>query len=157
MLSTPDIIDSHPDLKTLIDFQHFGGEKAFHGRVKTVRCFEDNSFVKKVLSNPSDSEVLIVDGGRSRHCALLGDLLAQMAKNNGWSGIIINGYVRDIEILRNIEIGVMAMGSCPRKSEKKDQGDKDVEISINDITINPGNWCYADENGVLISERELKI
>ena len=83
MLSTPDIIDSHPDLKTLIDFQHFGGEKAFHGRVKTVRCFEDNSFVKKVLSNPSDSEVLIVDGGRSKHCALLGDLLAQMAKNNG--------------------------------------------------------------------------
>ena len=157
MLSTPDIIDSYPDLKTLIDFQHFGGEKAFHGRVKTVKCFEDNSFVKKVLSNPSDSEVLIVDGGRSKHCALLGDLLAQMAKNNGWSGIIINGYVRDIEILRDIEIGVMAMGSCPRKSEKKDQGDKDVEISINDITINPGNWCYADENGVLISERELKI
>ena len=157
MLSTPDIIDSYPDLKTLIDFQHFGGEKAFHGRVKTVKCFEDNSFVKKVLSNPSDSEVLIVDGGSSKHCALLGDLLAQMAKNNGWSGIIINGYVRDIEILRNIEIGVMAMGSCPRKSEKKNQGDKDVEISINEIMINPGNWCYADENGVLISERELKI
>ena len=157
MLSTPDIIDLYPDLDTLVDFQHFGAEKVFYGRVRTVRCFEDNSFVKKVLSNPSDSEVLIVDGGQSKNCALLGDLLAQMAKDNGWSGIIINGYVRDIEILRNIKIGVMALGSCPRKSEKNNRGGKDLKININDTMINSGNWCYADENGILISEKELKF
>ena len=80
-----------------------------------------------------------------------------MAKDNGWSGIIINGFVRDVEILRGIDIGIMALGSCPRKSEKKNQGQSSLEININGIVINPGNWCYADENGVLISENKLEI
>ena len=104
MLSTPDILDTHPDLETLIEFKHFGGEKSFQGEIQTIQCFEDNSFVKKELSKQSHSGVLIVDGDASKNCALLGDLLAQMAKDNGWSGIIINGFVRDIEILRGIDI-----------------------------------------------------
>ena len=157
MLSTPDILDTHPELETLIEFKHFGGEKSFQGEIQTICCFEDNSFVKKELSKQSDSGVLIVDGEASKNCALLGDLLAQMAKDNGWSGIIINGFVRDIEILRGIDIGIMALGSCPRKSEKKNQGQSSLEININGTVINPGNWCYADENGVLISEKKLEI
>ena len=157
MLSTPDILDTHPELETLIEFKHFGGEKSFQGEIQTIQCFEDNSFVKKELSKQSDSGVLIVDGEASKNCALLGDLLAQMAKDNGWSGIIINGFVRDIEILRGIDIGIMALGSCPRKSEKKNQGQNSLEININGIVVNPGNWCYADENGVLISENKLEI
>tara|TARA_B100001996_G_scaffold37031_1_gene27391 strand:+ start:4624 stop:5097 length:474 start_codon:yes stop_codon:yes gene_type:complete len=157
MLSTPDILDNHPELETLIEFKHFGGEKSFHGEIQTIQCFEDNSFVKKELGKQSDSGVLIVDGNASKNCALLGDLLAQMAKDNGWSGIIINGLVRDIEILRGIGIGIMALGSCPRKSEKNDQGQRDLEININGIVINPGNWCYSDENGVLISRKKLDI
>tara|TARA_B100000579_G_scaffold417163_1_gene413431 strand:- start:364 stop:837 length:474 start_codon:yes stop_codon:yes gene_type:complete len=157
MISTPDILDTHPELETLIEFKHFGGEKSFHGEIQTIQCFEDNSFVKKELGKQSDSGVLIVNGEASKNCALLGDLLAQMAKDNGWSGIIINGFVRDIEILRGIEIGIMALGSCPRKSEKKNQGQRDLEIEINGIVINPGNWCYADENGVLISRKKLDI
>ncbi len=157
MLSTPDILDTHPELETLIEFKHFGGEKSFQGEIQTIQCFEDNSFVKKELSKQSDSGVLIVDGEASKNCALLGDLLAQMAKDNGWSGIIINGFVRDIEILRGIDIGIMALGSCPRKSEKKNQGQNSLEININGIVVNPGNWCYADENGVLISENKLDI
>ena len=157
MLSTPDILDTHPELETLIEFKHFGGEKSFQGEIQTIQCFEDNSFVKKELSKQSHSGVLIVDGEASKNCALLGDLLAQMAKDNGWSGIIINGFVRDIEILRGIDIGIMALGSCPRKSEKKNQGQSSLEIKINGIVINPGNWCYADENGVLISEKKLEI
>tara|TARA_B100000686_G_C16596671_1_gene866388 strand:+ start:303 stop:776 length:474 start_codon:yes stop_codon:yes gene_type:complete len=157
MLSTPDILDTYPELETLIEFRHFGGEKSFHGEIQTIRCFEDNSFVKKELSKKSDSGVLIVDGEASKNCALLGDLLAQMAKDNGWSGIIINGFVRDIEILRGIDIGIMALGSCPRKSEKKNQGQSSLEININGAVINPKNWCYADENGVLISEKKLEI
>ena len=120
MLSTPDIIDAYPESQTLTKFRHFGGKKAFHGEIQTIKCFEDNSFVKKELSKPSESGVLIVDGESSNNCALLGDLLAQMAKDNGWAGIIINGSVRDVEILRTIDIGVMALGACPRKSEKRD-------------------------------------
>ena len=155
MLSTPDIIDAYPESQTLTKFRHFGGKKAFHGEIQTIKCFEDNSFVKKELSKPSESGVLIVEGASSNNCALLGDLLAQMAKDNGWSGIIINGSVRDIEILRTIDIGVMALGACPRKSEKRDQGMRNLNIEIDDVMIKPGYWCYADENGVLISKPKL--
>jgi len=157
MLSTPDIIDQYPDLKTLIEFKHFGGRRSFHGEIQTIECYEDNSFVKKELGESSDAGVLIVDGKASKNCALLGDLLAQMAKDNGWSGIIINGLVRDIEILKDIDIGVMALGSCPRKSDKNNIGERNLEILVDGISIKPGNWCYADENGVLISEKELQI
>jgi len=157
MLSTPDIIDQYSDLKTLIEFKHFGGRRSFHGEIQTIECHEDNSFVKKELGESSDSGVLIVDGKASKNCALLGDLLAQMAKDNGWSGIIINGLVRDIEILKDIDIGVMALGSCPRKSDKNNIGERNLEIQIDGISIKPGNWCYADENGILISEQELQI
>ena len=155
MLSTPDIIDAYPESQTLTKFRHFGGKKAFHGEIQTIKCFEDNSFVKKELSKPSESGVLIVEGASSSKCALLGDLLGQMAKDNGWSGIIINGSVRDIEILRTIDIGVMALGACPRKSEKRDQGMRNLNIEIDDVMIKPGYWCYADENGVLISKPKL--
>ena len=157
MLSTPDIIDQYPDLETLIEFKNFGGTRSFHGEIQTIQCHEDNSFVKKELSKMSDSGVLVVDGNASKNCALLGDLLAEMAKENGWSGIIINGLVRDIEILKDIDIGVMALGSCPRKSEKKNIGERNLEIHINGISIKPGNWCYADENGILISKEKLDI
>ena len=157
MLSTPDIIDQYPYLKTLIEFKHLGGRRSFHGEIQTIECYEDNSFVKKELGESSDSGVLIVDGKASKNCALLGDLLAQMAKDNGWSGIIINGLVRDIEILKDIDIGVMALGSCPRKSEKNNIGERNLEIQVDGISIKPGNWCYADENGILISEQELQI
>ena len=157
MLSTPDIIDAYPESQTLTKFRHFGGKKTFHGKIQTIKCFEDNSFVKRELSKSSESGVLIVDGESSKNCALLGDLLAQMAKDNGWSGIIINGFVRDIEILRGIDIGVMALGACPRKSEKKNQGMRNLDIEIDDVFIKPGYWCYSDENGVLISKLKLDV
>ena len=157
MLATPDIMDSYPESQTLIQFRHFGGKKVFHGEIQTIKCLEDNSFVKNELSKPSESGVLIVDGESSKNCALLGDLLAQMAKENGWSGIIINGFVRDIEILRGIDIGVMAIGTCPRKRAKKDEGMRNLYIEIDDVTIKPGYWCYSDDNGVLISKLKLDV
>ena len=89
MLSTPDIIDAYPESQALIKFRHFGGKKVFYGKIQTIKCFEDNSFVKNELSKPSESGVLIVDGESSKNCALLGDLLAQMAKDNGWSDDIL--------------------------------------------------------------------
>tara|TARA_B100000902_G_C26890442_1_gene707091 strand:+ start:111 stop:584 length:474 start_codon:yes stop_codon:yes gene_type:complete len=156
MLSTPDIHDKNPDIKVITDFIHYGGVASFSGPISTVECFEDNSLVKTQLSTSSDGGVLVISGGKSKNVALLGDNIALMAKNNGWKGIVVDGYIRDVEILADIKVGIMALGACPRKSKKENKGRTNVPIFINDIKINPGNWLYADSNGILISEDKLE-
>ena len=157
MISTPDINDKYPDTGVITDFIHYGAVTSFFGEISTVECFEDNSLVKKKLSEKSDGGVLVVSGKKSKKVALLGDMIASMAKENGWSGIIIDGYVRDIEILRNIDIGIMALGSCPRKSKKEGKGEVDGIIMIDDIAVKPKQWLYADINGIIISKLSLKL
>jgi len=157
MISTPDINDKYPDTEVITDFNHYGAVTSFFGEISTVECFEDNSLVKKKLSEKSDGGVLVVSGKKSKKVALLGDMIASMAKENGWSGIIIDGYVRDIEILRNIDIGIMALGSCPRKSRKEGKGEVDGIIMIDDIAVKPKQWLYADINGILISAGNLEL
>ena len=157
MISTPDINDKYPDTGVITDFIHYGAVTSFFGEISTVECFEDNSLVKKKLSETSDGGVLVVSGKKSKKVALLGDMIASMAKENGWSGIIIDGYVRDIEILRNIDIGIMALGSCPRKSRKEGKGEIDGIIMIDDIAVKPKQWLYADINGIIISKLSLKL
>ena len=157
MISTPDINDKYPDTEVITDFNHYGAVTSFFGEISTVECFEDNSLVKKKLSEKSDGGVLVVSGKKSKKVALLGDMIASMAKENGWSGIIIDGYVRDIEILRNIDIGIMALGSCPRKSRKEGKGEVDGIIMIDDIAVKPKQWLYADINGIIISKLSLKL
>ena len=157
MISTPDINDKYPDTGVITDFIHYGAVTSFFGEISTVECFEDNSLVKKKLSEKSDGGVLVVSGKKSKKVALLGDMIASMAKENGWSGIIIDGYVRDIEILRNIDIGIMALGSCPRKSRKEGKGEVDGIIMIDDIAVKPKQWLYADINGIIISKLSLKL
>jgi regulator of ribonuclease activity A len=131
--------------------------KNFSGPVSTVDCFEDNSFVKKKLSEKNEGGILVVCGKKSSKVALLGDMIATMAIENGWSGIVINGYVRDIEILRELEIGVMALGTCPRKSKKENKGKIDTILTINSVIVQPGNWLYADANGILIAKTRLDL
>ena len=157
MISTPDINDKYPHTGVITDFIHYGAVTSFFGEVSTVECFEDNSLVKKKLSEKSDGGVLVVSGKKSKKVALLGDMIASMAKENGWSGIIIDGYVRDIEILRNIDIGIMALGSCPRKSKKEGKGEVDGIIMIDDIAVKPKQWLYADINGIIISKLSLEL
>ena len=157
MISTPDINDKYPDTGVITNFIHYGAVTSFFGEISTVECFEDNSLVKKKLSEKSDGGVLVVSGKKSKKVALLGDMIASMAKENGWSGIIIDGYVRDIEILKNINIGIMALGSCPRKSKKAGQGKIDEVLIIDEITVKPKNWLYADINGILISAGKLEL
>ena len=157
MISTPDINDKYPDTEVITDFNHYGAVTSFFGQISTVECFEDNSLVKEKLSEKSDGGVLVVSGKKSNKVALLGDMIASMASENGWSGIIIDGYVRDIEILRNIDIGIMALGSCPRKSRKEGKGEIDGIIMIDDIAIKPKQWLYADFNGIIISKLSLKL
>ena len=143
MNSTPDISDKFPDLKFLnIQFKSFGAINFFYGQIVTAICPEDNSKIKKILNEPGNKKVLIVDGQASFKVALLGDLIADAAVKNNWSGVIINGCVRDVEILKNIELGILAIV---------------VDIRIGDIRISDGKWVYADKNGVIISENELEL
>ena len=155
MVSTPDLSDNYPDTKVITDFIQYGGISSFSGPISTVDCFEDNSLVKRQLSNNSNGGILVISGKKSKNVALLGDNIALMAKKNGWAGIIVDGYIRDVEILAKINIGIMALGTSPRKSKKEEKGRTNVNIFINNISINPGYWLYADLNGILISQKQL--
>ena len=156
-MTTPDLSDKFPDISFInLQFKNFGSEGFYSGKVETVSCPDDNSKVKKILSEPGESKILIVDGHASTKVALLGDQIAKSAEENNWKAIIINGCVRDVEELKKFKIGIFALGSVPKKSEKKDRGDVGGTLKFGDLEIKSGNWAYADESGILISETELK-
>ncbi len=155
--ATADLYDQHTNLVqvALPIFNDYGGKKIFYGPASTVRVFEDNSLVRAALEEPGDSRVLIVDGGESLNCALVGDLLAQLGRDNGWEGIIVSGCIRDSALIAGIDIGVKALNTNPRKSVKKGAGDRDIPVTIAGVTFNPGAYIYADEDGILISDQPL--
>ena len=131
--------------------RRFGGRSRFSGIISTVKCFEDNSLVRTALEERAEGRVLVVDGGASMHCALLGDMLAEMAATNGWSGIIVNGCIRDSAVIADIDIGVRALDTHPRKSVKRGAGERDVAVRFSDLDFVPGEFVYADEDGVLVT------
>ena len=150
---TADLSDAHDDLQIADPlFRDFGGTTRFCGEVATLACFEDNSLVREWLSKPGEGRVLVVDGGGSTRCALLGDQLGALAVKNGWSGLLIHGCVRDAEELGKLDLGVRALAGCPRKSIKRGEGRIDVAVSFAGITIQPGAFLYADADGVLVAE-----
>jgi len=157
VFSTPDLCDDHPDdVRVLAPIlRTFGGREAFFGRAVTVSCHEDNSRVKDLAGTPGEGRVIVVDGGGSVRKALLGDIIAQTAADNGWAGLVINGAVRDVEILRTIDLGVQAIAPVPLKTQKLGVGDVDVDVTFGGLTITPGEWVYADANGVVVSARQL--
>ena len=157
MFSTPDLCDDHPDdVRVLAPIlRTFGGREAFFGQAVTVSCHEDNSRVKDLAGTPGEGRVIVVDGGGSVRKALLGDIIAQTAADNGWAGLVINGAVRDVEILRTIDLGVQAIAPVPLKTQKLGVGDVDVDVTFGGLTITPGEWVYADANGVVVSARRL--
>lgn len=155
---TPDICDAFPDVQVLEPiFANFGGVEAFHGPVRTIKCFEDNSLVKQAVAEPGEGAVLVVDAGGSPRCAMLGDMLAEKAVDNGWAGVVMYGCVRDVDILATLPLGVQALGAHPRKSEKHGAGQHDMAVSFASVTISSGDWLYADNNGILIANRELPL
>ena len=156
-MNTPDLSDKYPDKDFLLDFQCFSKIKSMHGQISTVFCPDDNSFVREMLSENGHQKIMFIDGGKSKNVALLGDNLAALAIKNNWSGIIVNGRIRDAEIISQLDVAIFALGTCPRKSSKKNQGKKNIELSIDGLTIKPGDWVYADINGILISDSELEI
>ena len=156
-MNTPDLSDKYPDKDFLLDFQCFSRIKSMHGQISTVFCPDDNSFVREMLSENGHQKIMFIDGAKSKNVALLGDNLAALAIENNWSGIIVNGRIRDAEIISQLDIAIFALGTCPRKSSKKNQGKKNIELSIDGLTLKPDDWVYADINGILISDSKLEI
>ena len=156
--ATADLSDAFPEVAIAEPvFRDFGGRRRFHGVASTVLTFEDNSLVRTALSEPGDGRGLIVDGGASLRCALVGDLLAALGGENDWAGIVVNGCVRDSAVLAGIPFGVKALATCPRKSVKLGRGERDVPVTFAGVTFVPGDHVYADEDGVLVSAEELQI
>ncbi|MGE2818116.1 ribonuclease E activity regulator RraA [Mycobacterium heidelbergense] len=150
---TADLVDSiGPDVRSCdVQFRQFGGRAQFAGPISTVRCFEDNALLKSVLSQPSAGGVLVIDGAGSLHSALVGDVIAELARSNGWAGLVINGAVRDAATLRSIDIGIKALGTNPRKSTKTGAGERDVEVTLGGVTFVPGDTAYSDDDGIVIT------
>lgn len=136
-------------------FQRYGGRSSFSGEIVTLKVFEDNSLVREAFAANGRGKVLVIDGGGSLRCALVGDQLAILAQKNGWEGVVVYGCIRDSADINGIDIGVRALNTHPQKSIKKGVGDRDIAITFGGVTFNPGDNLYADEDGVLVSSRAL--
>ena len=159
MLPTTNICDKYFDKVRIVKpiFRDFGGRSTFFGKVVTLKTYDDNTKVRTTLERDGTGKILVVDGQGSMNCALLGGNLAALASKNNWSGIIINGCVRDRNELKEEKVGVKALASHPKKSNKDDGGEYGVTLSFGDIMIEDGEYLYADEDGIVISTTELEI
>jgi len=156
-ISTPDLCDANPELVRIVEplFKNFGGKKSFGGEIVTIKCFEDNSLVKENAGQNGKGKIMAVDGGGSLKKALLGDLIAETAMNNGWAGFIIYGCIRDVEQIDSMDIGVKALNSTPLKTERKGEGELNVPVTFAGVTFSPGEYVYSDETGIIVSSKQL--
>ncbi|EKO3879092.1 putative 4-hydroxy-4-methyl-2-oxoglutarate aldolase [Vibrio metschnikovii] len=156
---TPDLCDKYPSEVTLLNLplQNFGMRSAFWGEIVTVRCYHDNSKVRDVLSQPGKGKVLVVDGNGSCQKALMGDQIAILAIENGWEGVIIYGAVRDVVAMSEMDLGIKALGTSPFKTDKRGAGEVNVTLTLHSQMVQPGDYLYADWNGVLLSEQLLTL
>jgi len=154
---TPDLCDQHPELVRVLEpiFTNYGGRASFGGEVVTIKCYEDNSLVKEQAGTDGRGKVLVVDGGGSLRKALLGDMIAENAVKNNWVGLIIFGCIRDVDAISELNLGVQAINSIPLKTEKRGIGDLNVPLQFAGVTIQPGEFIYADNNGVIVANKSL--
>ena len=157
MFTTADLWDEHAELLLCSDpiFRSFGQKITFYGEIVTLKLFEDNSLVRKQLETEGKGKVLIVDGGGSLRCALVGDQLAKLVIQNNWEGIIVNGCIRDSHQINKMAVGIKALNTCPVKSIKRNIGEQNISVKFAGITFNPGQFIYTDEDGLLLSEKKL--
>ncbi|QTD41217.1 ribonuclease E activity regulator RraA [Sporosarcina sp. Te-1] len=157
LIKTADLHDEFGNELTLctVPFRSYGGRQAFSGPIHTVRVLEDNVLVKESLETIPEGSVLVVDGGGSARCALLGDRLGGIAQSRRLSGIIVHGCVRDSADLRLLELGILAIGTNPIRSQKEGRGERDVPLHFGEVDWIQGHFVYADEDGVLIAKRNL--
>lgn len=156
--TTPDLCDAHPHVRVAAPvFRDFGGRRAFCGQIVTIRCFEDNSRVREQVAEAGIARVLVIDGGGSLARSLLGDQLAALAVRNGWEGVLVHGGVRDVDALAQLPLGIKALAATPMKTEKRGLGEVGVTVSFAGIDFTPGQWLYADVNGVIVSPHALAL
>lgn len=155
---TTDLLDAHEDLLRLGQlrvvspmFKSYGRRQAFHGALSTLKIFEDNSLVRKAVEQPGNGRVLVIDGGDSMRCALVGDQLAQLAMNSGWVGLVVYGCIRDSRAIAGMDIGVLSLGTHPLKTIKRNSGEADIPVCFGGVTFVPGEQLYADEDGIIVS------
>ncbi len=157
MRTTPDLYDDFEDIATTcsVQFRDFGGKRQFSGKIRTVKCRNDNQLFRALMDEPGEGAVAVVDGKSSTEVALIGDIIAAKAAKNGWSGVVILGAVRDVAELAKIDLGVKALGTNPAKSIKRGQGAVDVVLHFGGARFEPGHFIYCDENGLLIAPKAL--
>jgi regulator of ribonuclease activity A len=156
---TADLYDQYEEQLRICDpvFRDFGGVRCFSGPAVTVKCFEDNSLVKSTLAEPGAGRVLVVDAGGSMRCAMLGDLIAASAVANDWAGVILFGCVRDSVEIGGMALGVKALGTNPRKSQKRGEGQCDLPVTFAGVRFAPGDWVYCDPDGILAADGPLAL
>ena len=154
---TTDLCDANEDKVRVVEpmFNSFGGRDRFFGRIATLKLFEDNTLVRKTLESPGNKRVLVIDGGGSLRRALVGDQLAALAVKNDWAGILVYGCIRDSKAIGEMDIGVFAIDTHPMKTRKLNTGEAELPVSFGGVTFTPGEWIYADEDGVIVSSSAL--
>jgi len=157
IISTPDLYDQFNQKVDIVEplFKHYGHLKQGYGQITTVACFEDNSLVAEQVKLSGEGRILVVDGEASLRCSLLGDQLAVEAIKNNWAGVLINGCLRDVEIIAPMPLIVMALASIPRKTVKEGKGSLNIPVSFGGVTFHPGHYLFVDETGILVSENNL--
>jgi regulator of ribonuclease activity A len=156
---TADLYDQHETRVRVCEplFRDFGGRRAFYGEAVTVKCFEDNTQIKAVLAEPGAGRVLVADAGGSTRCAMLGDLIAASAVAQGWAGVVLFGCVRDSLDLAGMDLGVKALAANPRKSQRRGEGQRDLAVTFAGVRFVPGDWVYADADGILVADQALDL
>lgn len=157
MFTTADLWDEHETQLNCVDpiFNHFGNKMIFSGKIITLNVFEDNSLVRSQLESDGKGKVLVIDGGASLRCALIGDQLAALAIQNNWKGIIVNGCIRDSNLINSMEIGIRALNTSPVKSIKRNIGEIDTPVKFGGVTFISGDYIYVDFDGILVSKVNL--
>lgn len=158
-LKTTDLCDAHPDKVRVAEpgFNDFGSLIDFYGSIHTVKCHEDNSLVRKALETDGTGKVLVVDGGGSMRCALLGDMLGDLAIKNKWNGIIVYGCVRDSAALALLPLGIKALDTIPLKSNKRNEGQENITVHFAGVDFVPGEYVYCDADGIIVSKDKLSL
>ncbi|WP_080795891.1 ribonuclease E activity regulator RraA [Corynebacterium pacaense] len=153
-IATADLVDIiGEDVRSCdTQFHNLGGRTEFHGRITTVTCFEDNALLKSILGEDSEHGVLVIDGSASLHTALVGDLIAGLGRDHGWSGVVVNGAIRDSAVIGTMDFGCKALGTNPRKSSKTGKGERDRVITLGGVEFIPGHYLYADSDGIVVTE-----
>ncbi len=159
MAKTADLCDFYAAELQIAEpiFKDYGGTAAFAGQIVTVKVEDDNTGVRALLETPGDGRVLVVDNGGSLRCALVGDILGELAVSNHWAGLIVNGCIRDSDELRRLPIGLKALATMPVKSQKRGSGVRDLPVIFAGVTFTPGHYVYADADGIVVALRTLTI